>query len=542
MEMLRGMGTNRLVAMGVVAAGLIGIFLYLATQVGQPTMALLYGSLDLRDAGEITKRLDTMGVKYELRSDGTQVYVPDDRVLQLRVALAQEGVPAGGSIGYEIFDTTSALGTTSFIQDVNLQRALEGELARTIRAIDSVNQARVHLVLPKRELFSRDTRKASASIVIQTRGSRRLDSGQIAAIQNLVAAAVPDLSPTHISIVDDKGNLLARGTDEAAGPGALAATRMEEVRTAFETRLKGSIEQMLERSLGAGKVWAEISAELDRNSVTTHEEIFNPDGQVVRSTQTIGDTNNTRDNTGPTPVTVATNLPEAAAAGQVGAANTTAAVHNEETVNYEITKKMTQTVTEAGALTRLSVAVLVDGTYTGAAPNETYQPRSQADLDQIAALVRSAVGYDQKRGDQVSVQNMQFARTVELFTPTPTAFLGLGKDDYFRVGELFIFAIVALLVVLLVLKPLVTRALSIAQAQAQAAAAEQAAEAGLIAAQQAALSAPEESVPVSEMEQMIDMAQVEGRVRSSSLKKIGELVDKHPEEALAILRNWLYQG
>ena len=200
-------------------------------------------------------------------------------------------------------------------------------------------------------------------------------------------------------------------------------------------------------------------------------------------------------------------------------------------------------MTEAGALKRLTVAVLVDGTYAGTAPNETYTPRTQQNLDQIAALVKSAVGFDAKRGDSVEVINMQFARVQAEPIEEVRAFLGLGKDDYFRVAELLIFAIVALLVVLLVLKPLVTRALSIAQAQAQAAAAEQAAEAQLIAAQQQALIAPEAAqAPVSEVEQMIDIANIEGAVRASSIKKIGELVDKHPEEALAILRNWLYQG
>jgi flagellar M-ring protein FliF len=375
------------------------------------------------------------------------------------------------------------------------------------------------------------------------RGGRRLEAGQVLAIQHLVAAAVPELMPSQISIVDDQGGLLARGVEEdIAGDGRTG--RIDEFRIAFERRLKTNIETMLERSLGAGKVWAEVSVDLNYNQVTKNEEFFDPNGQVARSTQTIEDANEARDARGAQPVTVAQNLPDAAGAGNDAGVNETNSLRTEETVNFEITRTMTETVTNAGALTRLSVAVMVDGTYIGIAPEDSYVARSEIEVEQITELVRSAVGFDADRGDQVSVINMQFARMEAPEVVEVEAFLGLGRDDYFRVAELMIFAIIAILVVLLVLRPLVSRALSIAQAVAQAAAAEQAAEAQLIAQQQAALGAPgmEGAEPVSEVEQMIGLAQVEGRVRASSLKKVGELVDDHPEEALAIIRNWLYQG
>lgn len=543
LEMLRGLGGGRLVAMGGMGAGLIGFFIFIALQVGTPPMALLYGGLDLEDSSDIVTNLEGMGVSYEIAGNGTQIMVPETDVLRLRLTLAQEGLPTGGTVGYEIFDRGDALGTTSFVQEINLVRALEGELARTIRVLDLVAGARVHLVLPKRELFQRDTRDPSASVILTMRGGRRLEGGQVVAIQHLVAAAVPELKPSRISIIDDQGGLLARGVeDDAAGVGG--TTRMDEFRIAFERRLKTAIETMLERSLGNGKVWAEVSVDLDHDQVTVNQEIFDPDGQVVRSTQTIEDANQARDARGAQPVTVAQNLPEAEGdAGDAGV-NETNSLRTEETVNFEITRTMTETVTDAGALLRLSVAVLVDGAYVGVAPNDAYVPRSEDEIEQIATLVRSAVGYDAQRGDQVEVINMQFARIETPEVIEVEAFLGLGRDEYFRVAELIIFAIIALLVVLLVLRPLVSRALSIAQAQAQAAAAEQAAEAQLIAQQQVALAAPGDdgSDTVSEVEQMIDMAQVEGRVRASSLKKVGELVDNHPEEAIAIICSWLYQG
>ena len=541
-ELLRGLGGGRLIAMGGMAAGLVGFFIYIAVQVGTPPMALLYGGLDLEDSADIATTLDGMGIPYEVLGNGSQIMVPEGDVARLRLTLASEGLPTGGNVGYEIFDQGGALGTTSFVQEVNLVRALEGELARTIRTLDLVAGARIHLVLPKRELFQRDTRDPSASVILTMRGGRRLEAGQVLAIQHLVAAAVPELMPSQISIVDDQGGLLARGVEEdIAGDGGTG--RIDEFRIAFERRLKTNIETMLERSLGTGKVWAEVSVDLNHNQVTKNEEFFDPNGQVARSTQTIEDANEARDARGAQPVTVAQNLPDAAGANDAGV-NETNSLRTEETVNFEITRTMTETVTNAGALTRLSVAVMVDGTYIGIAPEDSYVARSEIEVEQITELVRSAVGFDADRGDQVSVINMQFARMEAQEVVEVEAFLGLGRDDYFRVAELMIFAIIAMLVVLLVLRPLVSRALSIAQAVAQAAAAEQAAEAQLIAQQQAALGAPgmEGAEPVSEVEQMIGLAQVEGRVRASSLKKVGELVDDHPEEALAIIRNWLYQG
>ena len=539
-ETLRGMGGGRLIALVGVGAGLIGFFVFIVSQVGSPTLTLLYGGLDLDDSSEIVTRLETMSVPYELRANGTQIFVPDDQSLRLRMTLAQEGLPSGGTVGYEIFDRGDALGVTSFVQEVNLVRALEGELSRTITTLDKVTAARVHVVLPKRELFQRDTREPSASVVLSMQGQSRLDPGQITSIQHLIAAAVPELKPSRISIVDDRGTLLARGVEDA---GAVAgATRMDEFRIAFERRLKASIEGMLERSVGMDAVWAEVSADLNHETVTVSEEVFDPDGQVVRSSQSIEENAASRDAFGDQPVSVAQQLPEADAQGAGGNLAESNSSRVEEVVNFEITKTMTSRVTEAGALERLSVAVLVDGLYAGPEGAQVYEPRSADELEQIASLVRSAVGFDASRGDQVDVVNMRFNRIQPPVVEQVDAFLGLGKDDYFRVAELLIFGIVALLVVMLVLKPLVTRALAIAQAQAQAAAAEQAAEAQLIAAQQAALTAPDEAESVSEVDQMIDIAQVEGRVRASSLKKIGELVDKHPEEAVAILRNWLYQG
>lgn len=537
LQTLRNLGPLRLAALGGVAVVLVAFFAFVITRLSATEMSLLYGDLDMADSAKIVERLDSLGVPYELAAGGAQIKVPEDQVLRLRMSMASEGLPAGGSIGYEIFDRENALGTTNFVQQVNHLRALEGELARTITSIDQVKSARVHLVIPQRQLFSREKPEPSASIILMTRGT--LDRSQVIAIQHLVAAAVPGLKPTAVSIVDEQGNLLARGTDEETANPANA----QEMRQAYENSMRRSIEELLQRSLGYGKVRAEVTAEMNFDRITTNSEIYDPDGQVVRSTQTVEEQSDSSEGTDP--VTVANNLPDPTLQDAAGQSRSTTA-RTEETVNYEITKTVETHVSEAGTVKRLSVAVLVDGTYTpGEDGTLTYQPRSPEELEKIAKLVRSAVGFDEARGDTVEVVNMRFIdSTADLAEPDALPF-GLEKSDLIHIAEMLVLGIVAVLVMLLVVRPMIGRLLETAEAAAQE---------GLLTDQSNAtpalagptgapgeLPAPPGTDVATEIEKMIDINQVEGRVRESSLKKISELVDRHPEEAVNIMRSWLYQ-
>ena len=195
---------------------------FLLTRLGQPSTALLFSELDPSDANSIVAAVQAEGSTADVRNNGTAIYVPADRVHDLRIALANKGIPAGGHVGFEIFDEADSLGTTNFLQNVNLVRALEGELGRTVQAIESVHRARVHLVLPKRELFSRQKQQPSASVVLKMKGAKRLDGEQTAAVQHLVAAAVPGLKPGRITIIDDKGKLLSPGFQDESSFGSVA--------------------------------------------------------------------------------------------------------------------------------------------------------------------------------------------------------------------------------------------------------------------------------------------------------------------------------
>ncbi|NQV84762.1 MAG: flagellar M-ring protein FliF [Rhodospirillales bacterium] len=535
---LRNLGPARLGVMSAVVLGMIGFFIFLATRLGSPSMVLLYGNLNAGDSSQIIGQLQSMSVPYELKKNGSEILVPGDRALKLRLTMAGQGVPSGGSIGYEIFDDQNLVGNTNFVQNVNLVRALEGELGRTIQTLGVVRAARVHLVLPKRELFSRDKQQPSASITLKTSGT--LTKEQVSAIQHLVAAAVPSMEPTRVSIVDSKGKLLARGFEEDAA--TTMSNKAEEQRRSYENRLGRTVEEFLEKTVGFGRVRAEIKAEMDFDRVSTVEEKYNPDGQVVRSTQSVEETTQNRDSEGTQPVTVGTNLPDPNANANGSASSSGAQSRTEETVNFEITKQVVNHIREAGLVKRLSVAVLIDGVRGFDKDGEsTYKPRSEAEMELLATLVRGIIGFNADRGDTVEVINMEYAEAVEEQVQLEL-FFGLDKNDLLRVAEVLVLSIVAILVILLVVRPLVSRAF---ESIPSAAAAGERLLADQAAAAAAALTAPgvsaEAGVEDDHFEELIDIDRVEGRVKASSVKKVGEIVEKHPEEALSIIRSWMYQ-
>lgn len=452
LDTLSRFSPGQMIGLGVTLAGLLGFFAYLTLRIIEPNFGLLYSGLDLEDSAEIVSRLEGLGVPYELHGGGEGIMVPANRVARLRMAMAEEGLPRGGSVGDEIFDQAGALGTTTFLANVNQRRALEGELSRTIAALKDVKAARVHLVLPKRELFRREQIEPSASVTLRMFGGRRLDSRQASAVQHLVAAAVPGLQVDRITLVDDRGTLLVKG-GEAALEGGLAS-QADDYRIGYETRLKNVIEQLLERSLGPGRVHAEVSAEIDFDQVTTMEETFDPDGQVVRSTQSIEEESERAERNEDGAVTVGNNLPNAGVEGGGGGnSNNENSVRTEETVNYEISRTVRNHTQVGGEVKRLSVAVLVGGRETLGADGETpvYATLDQQELEEIASLVRSAIGFDANRGDTVEVKNMPFAESA--FEEIETSLFDLTKSDILRLAELGGLLLLALMAIFLVVRP-----------------------------------------------------------------------------------------
>jgi flagellar M-ring protein FliF len=535
-DFLKGLGASRLVAMVAVTAALIGFFAFVIMRVTTPQMTTLFSDLSTEDSSGIIKELEREAIPFELRNDGAVIMVPKDKVTRLRMKLAEGGLPKGGGVGYEIFDKSDALGTTSFVQNINHLRALEGELARTIRAIDRIQAARVHLVLPERPLFSREAPEPSASIVLRVRGT--LEPQQIRAIRHLVASAVSGLKPQRVSIVDEAGQLLADGSSDDSADNSIG----DERRAGFEKRMRNEVEAIVSSVVGAGRARVQLSADFDFNRITQTSDKFDPEGRVLRSSQTREESSATAENNGQ--VTVNNELPgnqpkDAAAAPRDQSKK------SEETNNYEISHTTKTEVTEAGRVNRISVAVLVDGSYVKNEKGEmVYQERPKEQLDRIATLVRSAIGFDQKRGDQVEVVNLKFA-DAPMVTPIaePTGLLGMlqfTKDDVMYGIELAVMMLMSLVVLFMVIRPLVKRIL--ASELIPAFSGESTVPALTDSSAQAASPTQSLAPAGSANTSLIDVAQVQGQVHAQSVHRVGELAERNPNETAGIIRQWLAES
>ncbi len=532
-QTLKSLGTARLAAMGGIAVFLMGFLIYLATRLGGTETGVLFNELEPAEAKKIIERLDEQNVPYKLFKNGTEIQVPVGEVLKLRVQLA-ETAGAGSVVGYELFDKTQSPGIGHEVMNLQMLRALEGELARTIKAIDHVKAARVHLVLPKREMFSREEQKPSASVIIKMEDKKNLTAKQVEGVQRLVAAAVPKMDVQNVSILDTRGALL---TKEYVSEEQRTMSTNEEMRRDQEQRLTRAVQELLEKSVGHDKVRVNIALEMDFDQVVVNKELFDPETQVLRSSTTIEENSKT-DEKEPI-VSVEQNLPDA----EVKNANqvTSQANRTEETVNYEISKQVISQTRKNGVIKRISAAVIIDGTYR-TLPNGTreYTPRTEREMDLLAALVRSAVGYDANRGDTIEVVNLPFFNPEDLLrADDPILFMGFTKQEVIKMVEGLGVALVAVLVILLVVRPLIVKAFEPTDIEEE--------ENLLMPAQNGMppqLTGPDMDVvsggTAAQIEELIDIARVEGRVKASSVKKIGEIIEQHPEEAVNIIRNWLY--
>jgi len=555
-------------AMGAVTIALMAFFAYLTLRVTTPFLVPLFTELTVEDSSAIVKDLERQGIPYEIKNEGAIVMVPKDQVPRLRMKLAESGLPKGGGVGYEIFDKSDALGATSFVQNINRLRALEGELARTIRGIDRVQGARVHLVLPERPLFSRDKADPSASIVLKMRGT--LEQQQVRAIRHLVATAVTGLKPQRVSVVDETGRLLADGTADD-GPGGVSA---DDRKVTFERRMREQVESIITSVVGPGRARVQLTADFDFNRITQTSDKFDPDGRVVRSSQTREELTGNENGAGGT-VSVGNELPNAnrpvdGAAQQPREQNR----KTEEIVNYEISRTTKTEVIEGGRVNRISVAVVVDGLYVKNDKGElTYQPRGKEELDRITALVRSAIGFDAKRGDQVEVANLRLAETPTIPISEPAGWMSMlqfTKDDLMRGVELAVMAILGILVLLLGVRPMIRRIFGEAGQGAAGGTRVLVGPSGVLVPAPPGATVPgsggvsisggpagsitsvggpnvsivgsDEAVAISNRTSaMIDIAQVQGQVHAQSVQKVGELADRNPNETAAIIRNWLHE-
>ncbi|MBU1325181.1 MAG: flagellar M-ring protein FliF [Alphaproteobacteria bacterium] len=538
-------GVGRLAAVLGVAAGVAAVLVAVMLRIGQAPDALLYSNLDLREASEITTALDSAGIKYSSKGDGSTIFVSRDEVGTARMLLAGKGLVTQGSVGYEIFDEQSVLGQTEFQQNLNAKRALEGELARDIMSLRGVSMARVRIALPERALFQAQAAEPTASVVVGL-GGREMTAENVRAIRNLVASAVPNMKPNRVTVVDDANRTLAAGgEDDGFGAGA------EQAKAGTERQLQARIMDIVEGVVGPGAARVQVTAEIDHSRQTTQELRYDPDGQVVRSTATNGSTAQDTTNQALGGATATENIPGGEAPGAATAGSTQQ--DQSETINYEISNTTTTTIKEPGEVRRLAVAVAVDGKWTPGAngAEATYAARTPEEIAQIKALVAAAVGIDETRGDKLEVTNVRFDRAAlpDGGTEAGGGMFDFGKNDIMRGVELLILLITGLLLIFFVLRPLLKAATGGGGAPGGLPALNGAGAGGGPAVTQlqtvtmsgggagmAQLTGP------TEMEQRLDIARIEGQVKASSVRKVADFVEKHPEESTAILRNWVHEG
>lgn len=552
-EILQRFGAGRLLTMAGIGLCLMAFFGYIMVRANQPEMALLFGQLEAAD-GRIVERLKSMSIPFEVKGDGTQIYAPAGDVARLRMELAQDGMPAGGGVGYEIFDKQDILGTTNALLGINQIRALEGELGKSVRTIQGIQAARIHLVVPKRELFSENKQLPSASVIVRMRGQAVLSATQVQSIRYLVASAVPGLILEQVSIVDDRGNLLARGKDSSESKDSL--TMQQAVQREYEQRISKSIESLLDRTLGLNKTRAEVSIDMDFDQMSSTTVQFDPEGQVIKSQITNEEGVNSNEKfSASDSVSIQNSLPVGQDASAAGTQNRNQTSNTEKNINYENSNTTKTFVKEQGAIKRLSIAVMVDGTYKKKDDGtQEYQPRSEEELNKLKELVKTATGYKEDRGDTISLVNLKFSELPQDSIPEEKEkpFLGLNLN---KLIELVVTALVVLIGLLTVIKPLMS---SLTKSIPRSSTALTEKMLALIVANdpKTSQSSDQENNPQSDVESqqpkrtkmktptleqsLINIDQIEGMVKQSSIKKIAELVDRHPEEAVSIIRTWMY--
>lgn len=491
----------------ILIGGLIAILLW----ANKTEYQVLFSNLDTTDAGEITQRLSEDRTPYQLKDGGTAILVPSDQVYQLRLNFASEGLPKGNNVGFEVFDDMS-FGTTEFVQRLKYQQALQGELARTIMQFDSIDRARVHIVQAGDSLFAEPEEQATASVVIRMKQGKTLDQKQLQGIINLVACAVEGLKPNNVTVVDMAGGMLSKAGDEDT-VSMMTATQYD-YKKKIESGYEKQIQTMLEKVVGVNKVVARVSADIDLKQINTSEETYDPDSAVIRSEQHQLE-NSTE------AVSTAQGSPDLQyevyqTEGETDTEGDKYSKSN-SVINYEISKVNRQILDTSGNIKRLSAAVIIDGTYVDEIGEDgkvvqTYMARGRKEMNTFEDIVKKAIGFDEERGDQVTVSNISFSLPQEEMglSEEETKLVDYAKKTYrplINIGLIVLF----LLIAIRPLKKLFTSASELATVKSL---------------QQGASELPEPS-------------SVELQMRQNNKQRLLEATKKNPDVAADIIKNWI---
>ena len=542
---LKGLGSVRLTALVAALVAAIASVVMVFVNMAAPDYSVLFGNLSPQDSAALVRQLEAAKQPYKLENNGATVLVDRAQVDRLRIAAAEAKLPTGGSLGYELLDRVDPLSTTSSMFQVTQLRAIEGELSRTIAAIEGIDSARVHIVMPFRELFSQESPDASASIVIKTVGGREISARTVESIRQLTSSAVRYLHPSRISIVDTLGNLLTRGDGSDENP---TSTRAFERKLDYERRLRNAVERLLEQHVGLSRVRADVSVELTAASVKRVSDNYDPKTRVERSIQTVEEASDKDSSKQAPDVSVKQNIPEGQQ-GTSGQQQKEKSNRTEETRNFEVSRTQVTETLEAGTIQRISVAVMVDGKRPARGDSNSYEPRSADEIEQLTRLVKSVVGFNADRGDTVEVVNLPFAMPDDAGIKAPGLF-DFDKHDLITLVQVAAILVIAGLILVFFVRPVMQTLLPEAKDDSQLVAigvdvpALPATEVDEVAQLKAEIEQEMQDLQKKRQEalaDMIDIDKIEGQVQASALRRIMEIFDKHPEEAAQVIRTWLGQ-
>lgn len=561
LDNLRSLGSRRLVILGATAATMMFLLIYVVALIATPDRAPLYRNLSESSANAIQVALVGAGFDAQLSSDRTEISVARTNLARARMAIAEMGIAIDGEPGWEIFDEQNALAMNSFMQRVNRLRAMEGELGRSIQTLDNIQSARVHLVLPEREPFSRSKPDPRASVIVRAAMGHAIERKQAVAIRSLVSSSVPELNPEHVTVLSAKGETIL-GSSASSGDGEQP---IQAAQIAMEDRLSRQVEDILSARVGAGNARVRVNVDLTTAREVVVEEIFDPEQQVVRATENTSERRDELDNGGN--VGVENNIPEALRDG-AGADNARSSQENVgESVEYEIGSTRREIIREAGEIERISVAVLVNGIYSIENGDVSFTERSPEEMEQLSALVRTAVGFDEQRGDTVSVASLRFMDySMEVGEPVTKSIADHLSENIVSILRALLGMIAACMVLLLGVRPLL-RQLSPRLEEDE------------VVALDAPVSEPSQTDPAHlpnsaptipgqpgdgsegptisvmhgeegkfdaamELDQSdyIETMGIRGRLTKARVNAIRNAADERPDEVLRVLRGWLATG
>ena len=517
----------------LIVASVAGI-VFVSKWASQPDYAVLFSDLKQVDSATIVEKLKEKQVKYQIRGDGDIIAVsPPEMVHELRLSLAAEGLPKGGTVGFEIFDNTN-FGTTSFVEKLKFVRAIQGELERTISSLDSVSSAKVHITQPEKTVFMKNKIPTTASVMLKLNIGNGLSKEQIRGIVNLVSGSVEGLTPENVTIVDSTGKLLT-SQDDIKDEFDIDSERLN-YQQSLEKAYSNRIEQMLMRVIGPEKVVAKVTAEIDFSSSQREEESYDPSGKVIRSEKSIEEGVGTSQRGGvPGVVSNLTRDTNLLAPQGIGEENSNRA---EKVKNYEISKSISKSISPKGKLIRLSVAVLVDGTYKVIAPatdttpeQKEFVPLGEDTMQRIESLVKSAVGYDPNRGDVVTVENIPFYETDDNFVKIMEK--QESQDLIFKAITKAVTIIFILLFFFVLVKPLIKFLITPTDAEIDLS---RLLPSGLEELEQE-LEQEKAKVKIPTFEPAVDLDQLEDLLAENS-----RLVKENPQQAALLIRYWLNDG